>query len=77
MEFWADVHVFVVFTESKILLHHMDKNLEYVEDYKYIGVTIDSKLLFKKHLNNIIKTVSFKATQLSKICNCLTKETAS
>lgn len=53
------------------------KDLDFVEDYKYWGITIDEKLTFKNHLNKLIKSVSFKTFQLSKIRSCLTKDTTS
>lgn len=41
--------------------------LDYVDNYRYLGVTIDSGLTFKKHLNKTIKTLSYKTSQLFKI----------
>lgn len=54
-----------------------DRGFDFADDYKYLGVTIDAKLTFMKHLINIIKTVSFKSSQLSKIRTCLITETSS
>lgn len=54
-----------------------NRNLDFVDDYNYLGVVINCKLSFKKHLNNIIKTVSYKSSKLSKIRPCLTTETSS
>lgn len=47
-----------------------------VNDYKYLGVWIDSQLSFAKHVKNTIKNVSFRISKLSKIHNSLTQKTA-
>lgn len=59
---------------KKLLLG--DCELDYVDDYKYLGVIIDTKLTFTKHLNKTIKTVSYKASQLCKIHNSISAKTA-
>lgn len=51
-------------------------HLDFVDDYKYLGVNIDSKLSFSKHLKNLINTVSFKVSQLQKIRKSLTDKVA-
>lgn len=50
------------------------RKLDFIDDYKYLGVTIDCKLSFKRRLNNSIKTVSFKSSQLSEILSLLQKK---
>ena len=42
-------------------------NLEYVLLYKYLGVTIDQTLSFNLHLNQLIKTISYKLFLLQKL----------
>ena len=41
--------------------------IDYVFQYKYLGVTIDEILSFRAHLNNTIKLVAHKITTLNKI----------
>lgn len=44
--------------------------LEYVESYKYLGLTINSNLNFSQHMNNTLKTVAYKVLQLK---NCISQ----
>ena len=50
--------------------------IEYVQSYKYLGLTLDQSLTFNKHLNNVIRTASHKTYQLSKIRNYINEETS-
>lgn len=50
--------------------------LEYISEYKYLGLTINTNLNFKKHLTTTLKSVSHKAYKLYKIRNCLSAKTA-
>ena len=50
--------------------------LEYVFQYKYLGVTIDEILSFNAHLNNTIKLVSHKIFLLHKIKYYITEDAA-
>lgn len=50
--------------------------LDYVADYKYLGLTIDTKLTFSIHLNNTLKSISHKTYQLGKIRNSISAKTA-
>lgn len=59
---------------KKLTLGHTD--LDYVNEYKYLGVTIDTSLTFKKHISIIIKSITHKAYQLQKIRNCLSSKIA-
>ena len=43
--------------------------LETVEEYKYLGATIDSLFCFKPHTSKLIRTVSHKLLLLAKIKN--------
>ena len=47
--------------------------VDFVHQYNYLGVILDSHLTFNKHLNNIIKITAHKMNLLSKIRQYLTK----
>ena len=47
--------------------------VDFVHQYKYLGVILDSHLTFNKHLNNIIKITAHKINLLSKIRQYLTE----
>lgn len=49
--------------------------LDWVFDYKYLGVTIDTSLTLNKHVKNIIKNVSFRLHKLRRIRKFLSKRT--
>ena len=51
-------------------------NIDFVHQYKYLGVVLDPHLTFNKHLNNIIKITAHKINLLAKVRQYLT-ETAS
>ena len=51
-------------------------NIEYVKSYKYLGLTMDQTLTFNKHVKNLIRTLSHKTYQLSKIRHYLNEETS-
>ena len=40
--------------------------LQYVQWFKYLGVTIDNKLTFKQHVNQTIKNVAFRSYTMTK-----------
>ena len=42
-------------------------SLDYVLSYKYLGITIDQTLSFNLHLNQVIKTISYKLFLLQKL----------
>ena len=50
--------------------------LQVVPTYKYLGITLDSTLLFNNHVKNVIAMVSYKATLLSKIRKFLLEDVA-
>ena len=50
---------------DKLLIN--DAKLEFVSQYKYLGVMLDSNLAFTKHLNNVIRIVSHKINLLAKV----------
>ena len=47
-------------------LHINDVYLDFVHQYKYFGVILDSHLTFNKHLQNIIKITAFEINLLAK-----------
>ena len=50
--------------------------IDYVFQYKYLGVTIDEILSFRAHLNNTIKMVAHKISLLNKIRDYITEGAA-
>ena len=52
------------------------KTIDYVFQYKYLGVTLDEILSFHAHLNNTIKIVSHKKILLHKIRCYITEDAA-
>ena len=56
---------------------YMDNTpLDYVPTYKYLGITADQTLNFNPNVNQIIKTVSYKLSLLSKLKIYITTEAA-
>ena len=53
-----------------------DVDLDYVFQYKYLGVIIDEILSFRAHLNNTIKLVAHKISLLNKLRFYITEEAA-
>lgn len=53
-----------------------NNELDYVDSYKYLGMTIDSWLTFTQHLNNTLKTVSFRVMQLKRIRSSISHKIA-
>lgn len=52
------------------------KELEYVDVYKYLGLNIDAGLTMNFHLNNTMKTVSYRVLQLKRIRNSISHKIA-
>ena len=48
-------------------------NIDFVHQYKYLGVILDSHLTFNKHLNNTIKITAHKINLLAKVRQYLTE----
>ena len=44
-----------------------DERLEIVDQYKYLGVIIDSNLRWKEHVDNLCKRISMKLAVLRRI----------
>lgn len=51
-------------------------DLVFVDEYRYLGLTIDTRLSFAHHINNTLKTLSFRVMQLKKIRNSITHKIA-
>ena len=49
-----------------------EKELQQVDHYKYLGVTLDKKLNFNIHLENLLKTLKYKIYILTKLRPLLT-----
>ena len=50
--------------------------MERVEQYKYLGLTIDSQLTFQTHRDNLINNVNYKISFFKKIRKFVTTEAA-
>lgn len=59
---------------QKLMLN--DDYIDFIDEYKYLGIWIDSQLSFTKHVRNIISNVSFRLGKLSRIRNCISKKTS-
>ena len=51
-----------------------DIRIDRVPTYKYLGVTRDANLTYNRHLENIIKAISYKALLLAKMRKYITQE---
>ena len=54
-------------------LYINNKSIDFVHQYKYLGVILDPHLTFNKHLNNMIKITAYKINLLSKVRQYLTE----
>ena len=52
------------------------EKLERVEQYKYLGLTIDSQLTFQTHRDNLINNFNYKISFFKKIRKFVTTEAA-
>ena len=50
--------------------------IDYVLSYKYLGITIDQSLNFNLHMNQLVKTISYKISFLQKIRTYITCKAA-
>lgn len=53
-----------------------ESTLDYVDEYKYLGLTVDSGLSFKTHLLGTLKSVSYRITQLKRVRPSISKKVA-
>ena len=58
------------------ILHMNEIPLDYVTTYKYLGITTDQTLNFNSNIKQIIKTVSYKLSLLSKLKVYISTEAA-
>lgn len=59
---------------NKLKIGHVE--IDFTDDYKYLGVDIDMNLSFNKYVRNIIGKVSYKLNQLCSMRKYITKQTA-
>ena len=63
--------IFGLQSQTKHLREHAlyidDIKIDRVHTYKYLGITLEANLTYSKHLENLIKTISYKALLLAKI----------
>ena len=50
------------------------RNIDKVSTYKYLGITLDMNLNYNKHLENVIKSISYKSLLLAKIRKYITQD---
>ena len=62
-----------IVNNTSMYLYADDTSIDFVHQYKYLGVILDSHLTFNKHLNNIIKITAHKINLLSKVRQYLTE----
>ena len=58
---------------KRLNLYINNTSIDFVHQYKYLGVILDSHLTFNKHLNNIIKITAHKINLLAKVRQYLTE----
>ena len=51
-----------------------DNKLDRVPTYKYLGITLDANLTYNRHLENVIKSLSYKALLLAKMRKYITQD---
>ena len=72
--------VFGLRSQAKQIRHHVlyidDIKIDGVPTYKYLGITLDANLTYNRHLENIIKTISYKSLLLAKMRKYITREVA-
>lgn len=66
----------MMFTKSPVEVTHSnvflgEAELDIVNEFKYLGVTLDSTLTFKSHVKNVTNTVKFNIENFRQIRPCL------
>ena len=54
----------------------LGQTLEVVDNYKYLGITLDSHLTYKAHIKNVISKVTHKLSVLTKLRKYLDTRTS-
>ena len=63
--------IFGLKSQTRIVHNHNlfidTTRIDRVHSYKYLGITLGMNMTYNKHLENVIKTVSYKALLLAKM----------
>ena len=63
-------------TDSDTNVSVQGKTIEVVQEFKYLGITLDSQLLFKRQIKNTVNRIKFNLSNFRFIRNNLTLESA-
>ena len=61
-------------TDSNPNVSVQGKTIEVVQEFKYLGITLDSQLIFKRQIKNIVNKIKFNLSNFRFIRNNLTLE---
>lgn len=70
-------HIFFESTKIKVFPKYLCKwttNLKNVDDFIYVGVTLDSTITFKRHIKNMCHVLKYNIANFRHIRNLLTVE---
>ena len=62
--------------DHSIQMKIQNTELQLVDHYKYLGVTLDKNLNYKLHIDNLLKTLKYKIYILAKLCPYLTTQSS-